>query len=110
YLFSGRREWQFASWLLHSGLSIGKIDDFLALEMVSVKFEHHPESLPSGPCWKSQVIPTSHPTKSPVVLYWQDPLECIATLFNHPLFHNHIDYTACKVYSTAQKASRIYTE
>ncbi|KAG2131053.1 hypothetical protein DEU56DRAFT_740254, partial [Suillus clintonianus] len=39
-----------------------------------------------------------------------DPLECIATLFNHPLFHNHIDYTARKVYSTVQKESRIYTK
>ncbi|KAG2086081.1 uncharacterized protein F5147DRAFT_781787 [Suillus discolor] len=68
------------------------------------------ESLPSGPRWKSRVIPTLHPTKSPAVLYWRDPLECIATIFNHPLFHNRIDYTACKVYSTAERLSRIYTE
>ncbi|KAG0691620.1 hypothetical protein DFH29DRAFT_884047 [Suillus ampliporus] len=119
YPFSSRREWQFASWLLRSGLSIGKINDFLALEMINDlplsfslarELRGRAESLPSGPRWKSQVIPMSHPTKSPAVLYWWDPLECIATLFNHPLLHNHIDYTACKVYSTAQKASRIYTE
>ncbi|KAG2092812.1 uncharacterized protein F5147DRAFT_779555 [Suillus discolor] len=91
YLFSDRREWQLALWLLHSGLSMGQINDFLALDI-------------------SQVIPTSHPTKSPAVLYWQDPLECIASLFNHPLFHNRIDYMACKVYNTAEKLSRTYTE
>ncbi|KAG2104749.1 uncharacterized protein F5147DRAFT_775569 [Suillus discolor] len=68
------------------------------------------ELLPSGLCWKSQVIQMSHPTKSPAVLYWRDPLECIATIFNHPLFCNCLDYTSRKEYSTMQRHSRIYTE
>ncbi|KAG0693674.1 hypothetical protein DFH29DRAFT_1007042 [Suillus ampliporus] len=34
YLFLSRREWQVAAWLLRSGLSMGKIDSFLALEMI----------------------------------------------------------------------------
>ncbi|KAG2125087.1 hypothetical protein DEU56DRAFT_744061 [Suillus clintonianus] len=119
YPFSGRREWQFAAWILCSGLSMEKINSLLALEMIddlplsfrsARELRGRAESLPSGPHWKLQVIQTSHPTKSPAVLYWRDPLECIATIFNHPLFHNHIDYTARKVYSTAQKPSRIYTE
>jgi hypothetical protein len=46
----------------------------------------------------------------PVILYWRDPLECIASIFNHPLFHNRLDLTPCKVYSTSQKLSRVYTE
>jgi len=36
YPFSCRKEWQVASWLLRSGLSMAKIDSFLSLEMVSV--------------------------------------------------------------------------
>jgi hypothetical protein len=36
YPFSGRREWQLAAWLLHSGMSTEKINLFLALEMVSI--------------------------------------------------------------------------
>lgn len=36
YPFSCWREWQVASWLLHSGLSMGKINSFLSLEMVSI--------------------------------------------------------------------------
>ncbi|KAG2125423.1 hypothetical protein DEU56DRAFT_892650 [Suillus clintonianus] len=119
YPFSGRREWQLAAWILRSGLSMEKINSLLALEMIgdlplsfhsARELRGRAESLPSGPRWKSQVIPTSHPTKSPAVLYWRDPLECIATIFNHPLFHNRIDYAPRKVYSTAQKLSRIYTE
>lgn len=35
YPFSGQRDWEVGSWLLHSGLSMGKIDSFLSLEMVS---------------------------------------------------------------------------
>ncbi|KAG1859222.1 hypothetical protein F4604DRAFT_1684696 [Suillus subluteus] len=68
------------------------------------------ELLPSGLRWKSQVIHTSHPTKSPAILYWWDPLKCIASIFNHPLFHNRLDYTSRKVYSTVQRLSWIYTE
>ncbi|KAG1810602.1 uncharacterized protein BJ212DRAFT_1484180 [Suillus subaureus] len=34
YLFSGRKDWEIALWLLHSGLSMGKIDSFLSLEMI----------------------------------------------------------------------------
>ncbi|KAG2114451.1 hypothetical protein BD769DRAFT_1363753, partial [Suillus cothurnatus] len=67
------------------------------------------EMLPSGPCWKSQVIHTSHPTKSPVILYWCDPIECIASIFNHPLFHCHMDLMARKIYSTAERLCCVYT-
>ncbi|KAG0703857.1 hypothetical protein DFH29DRAFT_981702 [Suillus ampliporus] len=119
YPFSSRREWEIASWLLRSGLSMGKIDSFLSLEMINdlplsfrsaKELRGRAEMLPGGPRWKSQVIPTSHSTKTPVVLYWRDPLECIASIFNHPLFHNHIDLTPRKVYTTAQKLSWVYTE
>ncbi|KAG2737513.1 hypothetical protein P692DRAFT_20761563, partial [Suillus brevipes Sb2] len=51
-----------------------------------------------------------HATKSPVVLYWRDPLECIASIFNNPIFHNRIDSRPRKVYTTAEKRCRVYTE
>jgi hypothetical protein len=35
YPFSGWKECKVASWLFHSGLSMGKINSFLSLEMVS---------------------------------------------------------------------------
>ncbi|KAG0692317.1 hypothetical protein DFH29DRAFT_1008887 [Suillus ampliporus] len=58
----------------------------------------------------SQVIITSHLTKSPVILYWRDPLECITSILNHPSFHNQLDFTPHKVYTTAQRLRQIYTE
>lgn len=47
YPFSCREDWQLAAWLLCSGLSMGKIDSFLSLKMVSVQT---PYSLPSLDC------------------------------------------------------------
>ena len=57
------------------------------------------ELLPSGPRWQLMVIPTSFPTKLPVVLYWRDPLECIATILNNPLLHGLVDFVPYKEYS-----------
>ncbi|KAG1886286.1 hypothetical protein F4604DRAFT_1675922 [Suillus subluteus] len=119
YPFSSQKDWQVGSWLLRSGLSMGKIDSFLSLEMIktlpllfhSAKELHgRAEMLPSGPCWMSQIIPTTHPTKSPVVLYWRDPLDCISGLLNHPAFHNQLDFTPRRVYTTAQWLCRVYLE
>ncbi|KAG1851431.1 hypothetical protein DFJ58DRAFT_728872 [Suillus subalutaceus] len=119
YPFSSRREWQVAAWLLHSGLSMEKINSFLALEMIqdlhlsfhsARELQGRAESLPTGPRWKSQAIRTSHATKLPVILYWRDPIKCISNLFNHPLFHNHMDFASHKVYTTAQKLSQVYTK
>ncbi|KAG1855876.1 hypothetical protein C8R48DRAFT_776244 [Suillus tomentosus] len=118
YPFSSRRDWQLAAWLLRSGLSMGKIDSFLSLEMIkdlplsfrsARELHSQAEMLPSGPRWKSQVINTSHPTKSPVIMYWRDPIECIASIFNHPLFHRHMDLTPRKIYSTAERLCHVYT-
>jgi hypothetical protein len=36
YPFQTRSEWELASWLLRSGLSMRAIDDFLSLELVSL--------------------------------------------------------------------------
>ncbi|KAG1798270.1 uncharacterized protein HD556DRAFT_1440610 [Suillus plorans] len=119
YPFSGQKDWEVRSWLLRSGLSMGKIDSFLLLNMIkTLPLSFHSakelcsraEMLPSGPRWMSQVVPTAHPTKLPVVLYWRDPLDCISGLLNHPAFHNHLDFTPRRVYSTAQRLCHVYSE
>ncbi|KAG2060015.1 hypothetical protein BDR06DRAFT_842001, partial [Suillus hirtellus] len=119
YPFSCKQDWEIASWLLHSGLSMGKIDSFLSLKMVrdlplsfrsAKELRGRAEMLPSGPRWMSRVLDTSHPTKSPVILYWCDPLECISAILNHPLFHDQLDFMPRKVYSMVQKLCRVYTE
>ncbi|KAG1906233.1 uncharacterized protein F5891DRAFT_1182460 [Suillus fuscotomentosus] len=96
-----------------------EIDNFLSLEMIkslplsfrsAKELRGRAEMLPSGPRWFSQTILTAHPTKLPVVLYWRDPLECIASILNHPFFHDRIDFTSRRVYTTAQRLCRVYSE
>jgi hypothetical protein len=48
YPFSSWKEWEVAAWLLHSGLSMGKIDSFLSLEMVSFLISNTLRQLISG--------------------------------------------------------------
>lgn len=38
YPFSGQKDWELASWLLRLGLSMGKTDSFLSLEIVSTQY------------------------------------------------------------------------
>ncbi|KAG2047311.1 hypothetical protein BDR06DRAFT_897683 [Suillus hirtellus] len=107
YPFSGWKEWEVASWLLHSGLSMAKIDSFLSLEMVSFELFSkelcsRAKTLFSGPHWLFQVIPTVHLMKSLVILYWCDPMECIVSILNHPFFHDQIDFMLHRVYTTVQ--------
>ncbi|KIK27112.1 hypothetical protein PISMIDRAFT_47509, partial [Pisolithus microcarpus 441] len=58
YPFASREDWQIASWLLRSHLSMAAIDSFLSLELVGY-ISHlclHAEMLPPGPCWQSHVL------------------------------------------------------
>ena len=38
YPFALGADWQLGSWLLHSGLSMAAIDNFLSLDLVSIHF------------------------------------------------------------------------
>ncbi|KAI6035326.1 hypothetical protein F5J12DRAFT_902149 [Pisolithus orientalis] len=119
YPFNSHNEWELASWLLHSGLSMRAIDSFLSLsiiQLLNISFctaralHGLAELLPGGPCWHSMEITPSQPTKHPVHLYWHDPLECIAWLLNHPLFSDQLNFIPRCVYKMPKKLCRVYTE
>ena len=66
--------------------------------------------LPPGPSWKCKSWPTTHPTKSPVQLFYRDPIECIESLFKSPLAADNIEFTPYQVFKTAEKEVQIYSE
>lgn len=66
--------------------------------------------LPAGPSWKCKPWTTSHPTKSPLQLFYRDPIECIKSLLNSPLSADNIEFTPYKLYKTAEKSIRVYSE
>ena len=53
---------------------------------------------------------TTHPTKSPVKLFYRDPLQCIESLLNSPLSADDIELSPYQVFRTAEKTVRVYSE
>lgn len=139
YPFASREDWQLASWLLRSGLSMAGIDTFLKLDLVSNlharsrviynsmlrtrqiktlpisfrsarRLRERAEMLPSGPLWRSLSVSPTVPTKRVVNLYYRDPIDCIQALLSHPAFEQHISFVPRKVWSTAARLVRVYDE
>ncbi|KAF8130107.1 hypothetical protein EV363DRAFT_1399315 [Boletus edulis] len=119
YPFASHDDWQVANYLLQSGLSMAKIDEYLKLNLIRtlpLSFQTAKglrgcaELLPPGPHWNYRIVPTSHPTKNPVILYYHDALDCIESLFNHPYYAPHMDYTPFRLFTTAERIVREYTE
>ncbi|KAG6379777.1 hypothetical protein JVT61DRAFT_10315 [Boletus reticuloceps] len=119
YPFSTLQDWQMANFLLTSRLSMRAINDFLSLELIKMlplsfksakELRSCAEMLPSGPPWKFQIVPTTHPTKNPVHLYYCDSLECVEALFNHPLFAREMDLSPYRLFTTAERIVRLYME
>ena len=66
--------------------------------------------LPSGPQWSYKTVPTLAPTKDDVILYFQDPIECLECVFSNPFYHEHIDLVPYHRYTSADKTNRVYDE
>ncbi|KAF9035863.1 hypothetical protein BJ165DRAFT_1355211, partial [Panaeolus papilionaceus] len=119
YPFSTRDEWEVASFLLQSGMSMAKIDEFLKLKMIKllpISFRavqdlySRAEQLPSGPRWVASSMTPTLPTKNTVTLYYRNPVECIQALMRSPLVQDFIQFTPFKLYEMCAKTMRIYTE
>ncbi|KIK17531.1 hypothetical protein PISMIDRAFT_111211 [Pisolithus microcarpus 441] len=119
YPFANLGDWEMANFLLQSNLSMREIDSYLSLSMTkkmllsfwtAKELRGHIEDLPKGPRWKIHIVPTHHPTTSPVELYWCDPLECIEALFNHPFYAGKMDYSPFCMFTAAGRIMRVYSE
>ncbi|KAG2052647.1 hypothetical protein BDR06DRAFT_844090, partial [Suillus hirtellus] len=116
YPFASKEEWEVADFLLCSPLSMAAINQFLELPMLKLSFRNAKElrscaeMLPKGPSWKCQAIPSPNPTKSPIQLFWRDPVECLESLFSNPLFHDQLDFVPRHIYTTSAWLLCIYSE
>ena len=66
--------------------------------------------LPSGPHWKYVIIQPEYPTKKPLRLFFQDPLECLQALLLNPKLAAHIEFCPRKLYETADATHHVYKE
>ncbi|KAI6101840.1 hypothetical protein F5141DRAFT_1065808 [Pisolithus sp. B1] len=110
--FALQQEWQFASWLLCSRLSLIAIDSLLALDILQgiplsfctgKQLHAHAEVLPSGPAWLCKELEPKSPTKHPVCLFYHQPLKCLQSLLSHPLLAPHISFILQKVWMSAAR-------
>lgn len=56
------------------------------------------------------MVSTAHPTKSPIDLYYRDPIECLQSIFHSPLVADYLDLVPFRLFKSAKKLMRIYTE
>lgn len=66
--------------------------------------------LPQGPEWKCKPWTTHFPTKSKIQLFYRDPLACLQAILHNPLFKDHLSFQPMRLFKTAAKVMRIYTE
>lgn len=66
--------------------------------------------LPTGPKWRCKELELENETKSAVCLYYQDPLECLQSLLQNPLYTDNLEYAPYYVYESIAKQVHSYTE
>ncbi|KAF9032580.1 hypothetical protein BJ165DRAFT_1417596 [Panaeolus papilionaceus] len=119
YLFSTRNEWEVVLFLLQSGMSHAKLNEFLKLELIKLlqlsfrtaqDLISRAEQLPSGPRWVATSITPTFPTKNTITLYYRNPVLCLEALMRSPLVKDFIQFTPFRLYETCAKTMRIYTE
>ncbi|KAI6008475.1 hypothetical protein EDC04DRAFT_2582048, partial [Pisolithus marmoratus] len=74
------------------------------------ELQHWAELLPTRPCWNYRIVNTPYPMKSPAILYFHDPLDCIEALFNHLYYADHMIYTPFCVFTSAERVVREFSE
>jgi hypothetical protein len=45
-----------------------------------------------------------------MTLYYHDPLKCVQSLLQNPLLVNELEFAPYRVYQSAEKAMRVYSE
>ncbi|KAA1478106.1 hypothetical protein DENSPDRAFT_757192, partial [Dentipellis sp. KUC8613] len=120
YPFQSQAEWEFAAFLERCNLSNAEVDELLSLDMIKQlplsfrsfrELREQVEILPAGPQWHFYTLSVdSFPTKKPIRLFYRDTLECVEFLFGNPLFHDHMDFDARRVFTVAERAICQYSE
>ncbi|KAF8952213.1 hypothetical protein BDZ97DRAFT_1909427 [Flammula alnicola] len=119
YPFASKSEWELASFLLRSNLSMASLDKLLKLKLIQTlglsfhsakDLRNRAEMLPSGPAWKSMAVTTVYLTKNKLNLFYRNPVECLESLMGNPLLQDSIQFTPFRLFESAVKTMRVYTE
>jgi hypothetical protein len=67
------------------------------------------QMMPGGPAWRSVTITLPEAPNEPQTLYYRPPEECLAELFQNPLFEECMEY-APRTLLEADGVTRVYHE
>ncbi|KAJ7797991.1 hypothetical protein B0H14DRAFT_3114235 [Mycena olivaceomarginata] len=131
YPFESEDEWELAKWLMTSGLSQKKTDEYLKLKAVRERmkpsfsnnrtFLKFVDALPPGPQWYCHAFELEgdeldgdqNPKKETVEMWYRDPLECVKELLGNPSFAGKQGYKPIRVFKRfkdGQYNNREFTE
>ncbi len=72
------------------------------------------EMLPAVPRWKHQKLkaPAGIKSKTPIVLYWRNPLDVVKDLYRNPIFSSCLEHNPYRLYSNflPEPEHRIFSE
>ncbi|KAJ7587465.1 hypothetical protein C8J56DRAFT_1004549 [Mycena floridula] len=126
--FDSQDDWQLARFIMKSGLSQAKIDEFLKLELIKngAKPSYHNkraflrkiDSLELGPGWECETfeVPGDRCDDQGNILseeieFWRrDPLECVKELIANPAFKDHIKYAPEKQFMDEECTNQAFSE
>ncbi|KAF9040173.1 hypothetical protein BDZ89DRAFT_1100216 [Hymenopellis radicata] len=127
--FESIEEWNLLRWLVTSGASQAKIDEFLKLAKVSrsdlkLRFKSQKtlftyiKGLPQGPGWtctplevKGDVVDGNGEVMKEILEVWhRDPVEVIKELVNTPNFKDHMRWSAERVFRDRDGTEREFSE
>ncbi|KZT33343.1 hypothetical protein SISSUDRAFT_969630, partial [Sistotremastrum suecicum HHB10207 ss-3] len=130
--FGKQEDWELAQWLMSSGLTQKKRDEFFKLPKIQRQgtspwqtnraFLKQIDKLPTGPDWECERIdvPMDEPEVEPeegtpaapevVELWKRNPVDCIRELMGNPLFRRCMRYRPEQRYRDAAQQNRVYDE
>ncbi|KAL0575162.1 hypothetical protein V5O48_006805 [Marasmius crinis-equi] len=126
--FEDEDEWDLIRWLVLSGTSLAKVDEFLRLPVVRNKLKlpchnkrtylKYVDALPKGPGWSWTGLSVTGNLKDAngdylkeVLDVWhRDPVEVVRDLIGNPAFKEFMSYAPQRVYRDEEATNREYSE
>ncbi|THU86074.1 hypothetical protein K435DRAFT_805378 [Dendrothele bispora CBS 962.96] len=126
--FQTEKEWELAHWLMGSGVSQKKIDEFCKLKVIQedVKPSYHNarsllkfiDNIERGPEFQCTPIKlegdivdsNGHAQTETLELWHRDPVEVIKDLMGNPVFRGHQQYAPVQHFRNKERTDREYSE
>ncbi|KAK7029714.1 hypothetical protein R3P38DRAFT_3314401 [Favolaschia claudopus] len=128
YPFDRKEDWEIGRWLMTSGVSQSKMDEYLKLDAVRTglkpsfhnkrAFLRRIDALPQGPPWYCQVFEIigdevdgngKKKTES-VELWYRNPLDCIRELLGNPAFKEKMSFVPRRFFRNPDGTNREWSE